>query len=136
LARSPAAGAARLAERDDLLGRAEGGARASRTVERVTRAGASAPAVIGMRLALEPGRGRTSVPVRTTIAGVVLAITALTITLSFGASLRYLLKTPRLYGLTWGAEVVFNDDATTTQRYNKAIALAKADPEVAVAGPL
>jgi ABC-type lipoprotein release transport system permease subunit len=87
-----------------------------------------------MRLALEPGRGRTAVPVRTTIAGVVLAITALTITLSFGASLNYLLKTPRLYGLEWDADVGW--DNATTQQYNAAIKAARADPDVAVAAPI
>ncbi|MGZ4210481.1 MAG: ABC transporter permease [Actinomycetota bacterium] len=133
----PSARAARLAERDEVFGRVEGNAeRASRTVEAVTRAGGSAPAVVGMRLALEPGRGRTAVPVRTTIAGVVLAITALTIALSFGASLRYLLSTPRLYGLTWGADISLQDDETTGERYAKAIAIARADPDVVAAGPI
>ena len=131
----PAWRAARLAERDDLFGRAESGAeRASRSVEAITRAGASAPAVIGMRLALEPGRGRTAVPVRTTIAGVVLAIAALTVTLTFGASLRYLLDTPRLYGLVWGADVSFED--STKQQFDAAIGAARADPNVAYAGSI
>jgi ABC-type lipoprotein release transport system permease subunit len=130
----PAARAARLAERDEVFGRAESGAeRTSRTVTVVTGAGASASAVVGMRLALEPGRGRTSVPVRTTIAGVALAVAALTIALSFGASLRYLLATPRLYGLVWGADVTLQDDPTTNARYAKAIAIARADPHVDLA---
>ena len=119
----PAARAARLAERDDVFGRAQTGAeRASSSVEAVTRAGASAPAVVGIRLALEPGRGRTAVPVRTTIAGVVLAVAALTITLTFGASLHYLLDTPRLYGLTWDAGV--SGDNVTLQEYTGAIKAA------------
>jgi ABC-type antimicrobial peptide transport system permease subunit len=131
----PASRAAKLAERDEVFGRAESGAeRTSRTVEAITRAGASAPAVVGMRLALEPGRGRTAVPVRTTIVGVVLAIAALTITLSFGASLRYLLDNPRTYGLRWDGTVLFEDDETTNQRYDAAIKIARADPSVAAAG--
>ena len=129
----PAARAARLAERDEVFGRAEaGGEKASRSVEAVTRAGASAPAVVGMRLALEPGRGRTAVPVRTTIAGVVLAVAALAITLTFGASLRYLLETPRLYGLTWDANV--GADSVTEQQAKAAVAAAGADPDVSAVG--
>ncbi|HJT37931.1 MAG TPA: ABC transporter permease [Actinomycetota bacterium] len=129
----PAIRAARLAETDEGLGRAEPGVeRASRSVEAVTRAGASAPAVVGMRLALEPGRGRTAVPVRTTIAGVVLAVTALTITLTFGASLRYLLDTPRLYGLTWDADV--GADSVTEQQAKAAFAAARSDPDVSALG--
>jgi ABC-type lipoprotein release transport system permease subunit len=131
----PAARAARLAERDEVFGRAEAGAeRTSRTVEAVTRAGASAPAVVGMRLALEPGRGRTSVPVRSTIVGVVLAITALTVTLGFGSSLDHLLKTPRLYGLTWSADVGWDD--VTPAVYRRAFDAALKDPDVALAGPV
>ena len=125
----PCARAARLAERDEVFGRAESGAeRTSRSVEAVTRAGASAPAVVGMRLALEPGRGRTAVPVRTTIAGVVLAVAALTITLSFGASLHYLLNNPRLYGLTWDVDVGW--DNVSQQQFDQAISAARADPNV------
>jgi len=131
----PAARAARLAERDDVFGRAQTGAEhASSSVEAVTRAGASAPAVVGIRLALEPGRGRTAVPVRTTIAGVVLAVAALTITLTFGASLHYLLDTPRLYGLTWDAGV--GGDNVTLQEYTGAIKAARADDNVALAAPM
>lgn len=131
----PCIRAARLAEQDEVFGRAESGAeRASRSVEAVTRAGASASAVVGMRLALEPGRGRTAVPVRTTIAGVVLAVAALTITLTFGASLRYLLDTPRLYGLVWDADVGW--DSATQQQFDDAVKAARADPNVALVGPL
>ncbi|HLW16973.1 MAG TPA: FtsX-like permease family protein, partial [Actinomycetota bacterium] len=131
----PCVRAARLAERDEVFGRAESGAeRTSRSVEALTRAGASAPAVVGMRLALEPGRGRTAVPVRTTIAGVVLAIAALTITLSFGASLRYLLDTPRLYGQTWDEGVGW--DNVSPKQFAQAIAAARADPNVESAAPL
>ena len=131
----PAARAARLAEKDEVFGRAEAGSeRASRSVEAVTRAGASAPAVVGMRLALEPGRGRTAVPVRTTIAGVVLAVAALTTTLTFGASLRYLLDTPRLYGLTWNADVQWDD--ATAREFNGALKAARADPNVAAIGDM
>jgi len=130
----PAARAARLAERDEVFGRAEAGAeRTSRTVAAVANAGVSAPAVVGLRLALEPGRGRTAVPVRTTVAGVALSIAALTIALSFGASLRYLLATPRLFGLVWGADVTLGDGPTTNARYAKAIAIARADPDVELA---
>src|SRR4029077_1346831 len=99
-----------------------------------TRGGASAPAVMGIRLALEPGRGRTSVPVRTTMAGVVLAITALTITLSFGSSLHYLLHTPRLYGLSWGGEVILQGDMSHHE-FERSIAISRADPDVQGAGP-
>jgi hypothetical protein len=52
----------------------------------------------GLRLALEPGRGRTAVPVRSVLAGAVLAMTVVTATLTFGASLTTLVSHPALYG--------------------------------------
>jgi hypothetical protein len=54
--------------------------------------------VEGLRLALEPGRGRTAVPVRSIMAGAVLALTVVTATLTFGASLTTLVSHPALYG--------------------------------------
>ena len=56
------------------------------------------PGVEGLRLALEPGRGRTAVPVRSVLAGAVLAMTVVSATLTFGASLTTLVSHPALYG--------------------------------------
>jgi hypothetical protein len=61
--------------------------------------------VEGMRLALEPGRGRTAVPVRSVMAGAVLAMTVVTATLTFGASLTTLVSHPSLYG--WNFSYAF-----------------------------
>jgi hypothetical protein len=67
---------------------------------------ASAPAVaIGMTFALEQRRGKTSVPVRTTVIGAAVGLVALVTALSFSASLDHLLATPRLYGVTFDAYV-------------------------------
>jgi FtsX-like permease family len=54
--------------------------------------------VAGVGFALEPGRGRTAVPVRSVLAGAVLAILVGTATLTFGASLSALISHPALYG--------------------------------------
>jgi FtsX-like permease family len=61
-------------------------------------AGLGATGVAGLRFALEPGRGRTAVPVRSVLAGAVLAVTVVAATLTFGASLGYLIARPALYG--------------------------------------
>ncbi|MGZ4207501.1 MAG: FtsX-like permease family protein, partial [Actinomycetota bacterium] len=63
----------------------------------------SPPVATGMRLALEPGRGRTEVPVRSSLLSVILAIAALVSALTFAACLDHLLATPRLYGWNWDA---------------------------------
>jgi hypothetical protein len=69
-------------------------------------AGASPSALIGVRHALERGRGGTAVPVGSALLGSVLAVTALCATAVFGASLTHLTSTPALYGqpftLTFG----------------------------------
>jgi len=55
----------------------------------------------GLRFALESGRGRNAAPVRSALAGAVLAITVVVTTVTFGASLDHLVSQPRLYGWNW-----------------------------------
>ena len=55
----------------------------------------------GIRFALDPGRGRSTVPVRSTITGVVLAVTLVAAAVTFGDSLNTLVSHPRLYGWNW-----------------------------------
>lgn len=52
-------------------------------------------------MALERGRGRTAVPVRSALVGGALAVAALVAATSFVADLGHLVSTPRLYGITW-----------------------------------
>ena len=65
-------------------------------------------------MALEPGRGRTAVPVRTTIVTAALAIATVTAALVFAASLDHLVTTPRLYGWNW--DVRMTRDSNTRRR--------------------
>jgi FtsX-like permease family len=67
--------------------------------------GAPATMTAGVRLALEPGRGRTAVPVRAALAGTAVSVLAVTAASTFGASLLHLVSTPRLYGQRWQAAV-------------------------------
>ena len=70
-------------------------------------AGAGVPvtAAAGVRLALEPGRGRTAVPVRAALAGTALSVLAVTAAITFGANLLHLVNTPPLYGKRWDAAI-------------------------------
>ena len=54
-------------------------------------------------MAFEPGRGRTAVPVRSALAGSVIAVAAVVAAGVFGASLVGLIGTPRAYGQNWDA---------------------------------
>lgn len=60
---------------------------------------------IGIRLALEPGRGRRAVPVRMAMAVGAIAIAATVMAVGFSASLTRLRDTPRLYGWDWDAQI-------------------------------
>jgi hypothetical protein len=72
--------------------------RGSAVVRAGLGAGLGATGVTGLRMALEPGRGRTAVPVRSVLVGAVLAVIVGAATLTFGASLSNLVSRPALYG--------------------------------------
>lgn len=75
--------------------------RSSRLAGFLARSGATLPMAAGVRMAVDPGRGRTSAPVRSAIAGTVLAMIALATTITFSSSLDRLVETPNLYGQNW-----------------------------------
>ena len=89
--------------------------RTSALVGIAARAGLPAPLVTGIRHGLEPGAGSTSVPVRSTLAAVAMAVAALVAAFTFGASLDHLLETPRLYGQNWHHVYGFNRSPETLE---------------------
>ena len=99
----PAVRTARRAVRADGAEAARGSPRASRTAMLLASAGAPPSALIGVRHALERGHGRAAVPARTALLGSVLAVTALSAAVVFGASLGHLTSTPALYGQPYDA---------------------------------
>ncbi|MEY2477555.1 MAG: putative transport system permease protein [Actinomycetota bacterium] len=86
-----------------LRGAAEIGARQrpSALARLAGQASLPPPAATGIRMALEPGHGRTAVPVRATLGGALIGLAAVATALTFGASLTRLVSTPALYGRTW-----------------------------------
>ena len=81
----------------------------------------------GVRMALEPGRGRTAVPVRSSLLAIVVAVASLVGALTFAGSLDHLLATPRLYGWNWDAHVTTNSGSLDAATIVKALA---PDPRV------
>jgi hypothetical protein len=75
--------------------------RSSRATRGAEAAGMPVAAVVGVRFALEPGRGRTAVPVRSALLGTVLAVALLVGTLTFASGLHTLVSSPLLYGWNW-----------------------------------
>jgi hypothetical protein len=75
--------------------------RRSSVVRGAQASGLSIAAVVGTHFALEPGRGRTSVPVRSVLVGTVLAVAMVVATLTFSSGLSTLVSRPALYGWNW-----------------------------------
>ncbi len=69
--------------------------------ERLSLAGVPLPAATGVRFALDPGTGRASVPVRSAMLGLAVAVAAVAGAGTFGANLLRLVGTPSLYGQDW-----------------------------------
>ena len=86
-------------------------ARPSRLAAALTHAG-SVTGGAGVAMAFEPGHGRTAVPVRSALAGSVIAVAALAAAAVFGASLIGLVSTPHDYGQNWVQEVDLNFGST------------------------
>jgi hypothetical protein len=79
--------------------------RTSYTALAVAASNLPASAATGIRFALEPGRGRTSVPVRSAILGTALALIVLVGTVTFATSMHTLVSRPALYGWNWDYEL-------------------------------
>ena len=75
--------------------------RPSVVVRAVGSSGLPAPAMTGVRFALESGGSREVVPVRSAIVGATLAILVIVATVTFGSSLNSLIGHPTLYGWNW-----------------------------------
>ena len=63
--------------------------------------GLPASGAVGLRFALQSGRGRTSVPARSVLVGATLAVVVVTTTLTFSSGLHTLISRPSLYGWNW-----------------------------------
>jgi ABC-type lipoprotein release transport system permease subunit len=102
--------------------------RPSRIADNASRAGMAPSLVSGVRFALEPGRGRTAVPVRTAMVGIVVAIAAITASFTFGTNLSRLVSTPAEFGRTWNVDL---DTGFGPMPRTKIDAVFRSDPAVA-----
>jgi hypothetical protein len=110
--------------------RGRGARRASQRVSTIARGaeslGLPVSALVGVRFALEPGRGRTEVPVRSTLIGMIMAVTLLVSTLTFSSGLSTLVSHPSLYGWNWNYMLLPSGDVPP-----HALNLLNHDPDVA-----
>ena len=117
--------AARLASRWQTSPLPSGRARPSFVASSLNALTPGPAITVGTRMALEPGRGATAVPVRTTLVGVTPGIAAIAMVSVFGASLDHLLRTPRLYG--WNVDVGYFADQGVDPKVRAAVS---SDPRV------
>ena len=68
-----------------------------------------ASALVGIRMALEPGGGARSVPVRTALAGAAVGLAGIVGVVTFGASLDRLVASPPRYGANYDVTPDLND---------------------------
>jgi len=87
-------------------------------------------AVTGIRFALEPGVGRSAVPVRSAILGAILAVMVVVSTITFGASMATLVSHPALYGWNWSFDIDGGGGLGDIPSHHAAT-LLNADPYVA-----
>ncbi len=98
----------------------------SKAVTAVSSSGLPVSAVVGVRFALDSGRGRTAVPMRSALLGAVLAVALVVATLTFGSGLQSLVSHPALYGWDWSYML---DPSNTVPP--QALSLLEHDPNVA-----
>ena len=79
--------------------------RPSRAVAALARWQAPPTVLSGVRMALEPGRGRTAVPVRSTVVGTAVGVAAIAGMLVFTGSIGRLFDRPVLYGWNWDVQI-------------------------------
>ncbi len=114
----PAWRAVRLAAAGAGVGEQTATAAPAIFAEAASRSARGPAAGIGVRMALEAGRGRTAVPVRTTIVATAIGLIALTAAVVVGASLDRLTTTPRLYGWDW--DIALSNEGTNFTSKQKA----------------
>jgi hypothetical protein len=120
--------------RGDALGlaRFDEQLRPSTLAATVARGGFPISAVTGVRLAVERGRGRTAVPVRSTLLVVGLSVAALIAAMTFATSLSHLLATPRLYG--WDFDTGVGAAFGGPELASKIVPVLRSDPNIAAYG--
>ena len=100
--------------------------RGSSLARMAANSGAPVSAVAGIRFALEPGHGRTAVPVRSAISGAILAVLIVAASLTFGSGLDTLVSHPALYGWNWSYALASNTDvppaALSLLAHNRSVA--------------
>ena len=114
------------------LGASRSGRAARRSVAAVAavRAGLPVPMVIGTRFALEPGRGRLSVPIRPALLGAVTGVLGVLAAFTFAAGVSDAATHPERFGQTWQLGAFFGFNGQDGGHSARALQAVAADPDV------
>jgi len=83
------------------------------------RAGMSPALVVGARLAVEPGRGRRAVPVRSALVGAIAGVLGVVACFTFRAGIDDALAQPKRSGIVWSSYMVSVGDPFDAQTLDK-----------------
>lgn len=104
------AGSAAVAAAALAAGRRRAPQRRSAVVAAIAGAGLPVPAVVGARFALEPGRGRSAVPVRPALLGAVAGVLGVLAAFTFYAGVADAAANPARFGQTWQLEAYVGEN--------------------------
>ena len=88
-------------------------------------------AVTGVRSALGAGSGRDAAPVRSAMAGTILAVVVVVASITFGSSLNSLISRPALYGWNWNYALLSGFSGAEDLPSAETAKLLNHDPDVA-----
>ena len=122
--------AAALAARALTVRRADKATRRSVAAAAASGAGLPVAVVIGSQFALEPGRGRSSVPVRPALIGAVVGVLGVLAAFTFAAGVTDAATHPERYGQTWQLGAFFGFNGQDGGHTAAALRAVAADPDV------
>ena len=125
LAGSAAAAAVALS-----AGRRQASARRSTIAAAAAAANFPVPVVVGSRFALEPGRGRSSVPVRSALVGAVAGVLGVLAAFTFSAGVSDAASHPARFGQTWQLTTFFGEDGQDFGPASRVLRAVAADRDV------
>jgi hypothetical protein len=105
-------------------------ARRSNIATTLARAGAAVPVVVGARFALEPGRGRTSVPVRPALIGAVTGVLGILAAFTFSHGVSDAASHPERFGQTFQLSALVGESGEDFGPADKLLGALRAQPEV------
>ncbi|GIH25618.1 hypothetical protein Aph01nite_39280 [Acrocarpospora phusangensis] len=103
----------------------------SRIAAWLARAGAPVPVAVGFRFALEPGRGRSAVPVRPALLGAVIGVHGVLAAFTFAAGVADAAGNPARFGVTHQLVIPVGAEDPGPGLVEAAEAALRADPAVA-----